>query len=76
MSKNTSNQSLEEKLVVEVRELRKKLAQLRTNQLNVLIIPVLTSDPASLTDGEIWYNSTSNTFKCRQNGVTKTFTVS
>ena len=37
--------------------------------------PVMTSDPASPVDGEIWYNSTSNTHKCRQNGVTKTFTV-
>lgn len=41
-----------------------------------LVIPVMSSDPASPQDGEIWYNSTSNTFKCRENGVTKTFTTS
>jgi hypothetical protein len=28
-----------------------------------------TSDPASPQDGDLWYNSTSNTFRKRQNGV-------
>lgn len=39
-------------------------------------VPKYTTDPASPTDGEIWYNMTSNTFKCRENGTTKTFTTS
>jgi hypothetical protein len=29
-----------------------------------------TADPSSLVDGEAWYNSTSNSFKFRQNGAT------
>ena len=40
-----------------------------------LVIPSMTSDPASPTDGEIWYNSTSNTYKGRENGTTVTFTT-
>lgn len=39
------------------------------------VVPAMTSDPASPTDGEIWYNSTSNTYKGRENGVTVTFTT-
>ena len=42
----------------------------------ILILPIYAVDPSSLTDGEVWYNSTSKTFKCRQSGATKTFTVS
>jgi len=43
-----------------------------------LVIPVLASDPTgvNLVNGAVWYNSTSGTFKCRQNGATKTFTTS
>lgn len=41
-----------------------------------LVIPKMASDPSSPVDGEIWYNTTSNTFKCRENGTTKTFTTS
>lgn len=40
-----------------------------------LRVAVLAADPATLQDGEIWYNSTSNTFKVRQAGATKTVTV-
>lgn len=37
---------------------------------------VVSSDPGSPANGEVWYNSTSHAFKCRQAGTTKTFTVS
>ena len=40
-----------------------------------LTIPVVTADPGGLANGMIWYNSTSGTFKCYQNGAVKTFTV-
>jgi hypothetical protein len=30
------------------------------------------ADPSSLVNGQIWYNSTSNTLKCRINGTTYT----
>lgn len=41
-----------------------------------LVIPVLAADPGDPDDGEIWYNSTSDTYKGRENGVTVTFTTS
>lgn len=39
-----------------------------------LIIPVVTADPASPVRGQVWYNSTSNLYKC-YDGAIKTFTV-
>lgn len=36
---------------------------------------LLASDPGSPSDGRVWYNTTSNTFKGRANGVTYTFDV-
>lgn len=36
----------------------------------------VASDPSVLANADVWYNSTSNTFKARQNGSTVTFTVS
>jgi len=35
----------------------------------------LASDPASPIDGQVWYNTTSNTFKGQANSITVTFTV-
>lgn len=37
-----------------------------------LVIPVLASDPSSPENGTMWYNSTSNVFKKRENGATST----
>lgn len=76
MSAITSTDTFERKLSRELAEMRSIIEDLRTNQINVLIVPVLTSDPSSPTNGQVWYNSTSNTFKCRQGGITKTFTTS
>ena len=39
-------------------------------------LQTVASDPASLANGDCWYNSTSTTFKARKNGSTVTFTVS
>jgi len=39
---------------------------------DVLNLVPRASDPTSPADGDIWYNSTSGTFKCRANGVTET----
>jgi len=41
-----------------------------------LVIQKTATDPVSPTNGQIWYNTTSNSFKCYQNGAVKTFTVS
>jgi len=35
----------------------------------------VATDPSPLVNGDVWYNSTSDTFKCYQNSLTKTFTV-
>jgi len=37
---------------------------------------VVSTDPVSPSNGQVWYNSTSNTFKGFINSATKTFTVS
>jgi hypothetical protein len=37
-----------------------------------LVIPVVSADPGSPADGAIWYNSTTDVFKFRENGVTRT----
>lgn len=41
-----------------------------------LVVPVVTADPSTLTNGQIWYNSTSNELKVRKNGTTRTITTS
>lgn len=42
----------------------------------VLRVPVVTADPASPTNGDIWYNSTSNELKTKKNGTVRTITTS
>jgi hypothetical protein len=37
---------------------------------------VLSSDPGSPTDGQVWYRSDTDAFRGRANGATVTFTVS
>lgn len=32
----------------------------------------VASDPSAPSNGDCWYNTTTNTFKCRENGTTKT----
>ena len=44
----------------------------KINAAGGLVIPVLSSDPSSPENGAMWYNSTSNTFKKRENGSTST----
>ena len=34
----------------------------------------LASDPASPTNGDVWYNTTTNLFKCKRSAGVKTFT--
>ena len=75
MSKNTSEGSLHKKLIGEIQELRKIVEEMRTNQQNMFIIPKVTADPTTPVNGQMWQNTTSNTFKIRINGVTKTVTV-
>lgn len=76
MSANPQKNTLEREPVEKIKRLERKIDQIVSNLTNFLIIPKLTSDPTNPQNAQIWYNTTSNTFKCRQNGVTKTFTVS
>ena len=39
---------------------------------DVLNLTPRSSDPSSPSNGDIWYNSTSGTFKCYANGATET----
>jgi hypothetical protein len=43
---------------------------------DVIQLALLASDPSAPTEGQIWYNSTSHTWKGRVNGSTVTFTTS
>lgn len=40
-----------------------------------LSFQVVASDPGSPTDGQVWYNSTSDVFKGQKNSTIVTFTV-
>jgi hypothetical protein len=40
-------------------------------RIDTLELDVLTADPGSPVDGNIWYNSTENRFKIRRNGATQ-----
>lgn len=42
----------------------------------VLRVPVVTADPATTNNGDIWYNSTSNELKTKKNGTVRTITTS
>lgn len=72
-------------LIDEILELKQKVRTLEQNTEirgitfpsdGYLIIPVVTADPASPSNGEIWYNSITNKFKCYENSTVKTFTTS
>lgn len=73
-----------EEIVKQLKSIFRRLEALETqNKINnltmpadsVLVVPVFATDPTSPTDGQLWYDSTSNVFKCRENGTTKTFTT-
>ena len=71
-----------EKILVNFKKRIKKLE----NSLNftklvfpsdgTFVPPKIAGDPSSPIDGEIWYDTTANKYKGRENGVTVTFTTS
>jgi hypothetical protein len=67
MSKNNSLDQLEQRLYRKVADLERIINELR----RVSQIPILTSDPSSPTNGQIWYNSTTGKFRKREGGTTK-----
>lgn len=76
MSSNQSSEnSPEYDLINRIINLEKAFKELRSNQVNLLNLPRYTADPATIADGLIWINTTSNLLKVRVNGVTKTVTL-
>lgn len=75
MSRNLSRETPESRILREIAELRRMVRELKTNQLSVLIVPRLSSDPSSPVDGQVWLNTTGNQLKARINGVTRVVNV-
>jgi len=73
MSKNQSQLLLINSLINQIKDMREELIRLKTNQLTRVILPKYNGSPSGVLDGEIWYDTSSNTFKKRQSGVTKNF---
>ena len=44
--------------------------------INGYVIEVVSSDPANPQEGQVWFNTTSNTLKGRNNTATVTFSSS
>lgn len=76
MSINKSEQSLEKKFMNEIKNMKRLIEEMRSNQQKFFIIPQLAADPTTPAEGQIWQNTTTDLFKIRLNGVTKTVTVS
>lgn len=71
MGQNISKDTPEERLVRKIEDLERQIKEIRTNQLKTIVIPKVNGSPSPLVDGQIWYDTSSNIFKKRQNGVTK-----
>lgn len=52
------------------------LKTLRFGTDSVLEVPKKATETGSEADGEIWYNTTSNKYKGKENGTVVTFTTS
>lgn len=75
MARNQSEDTLDKNLENTIKDLRKQVEELKTNQLKQLPVPRVATDPAAPFEGQAWVNTTSNTFKIRINSVTKTVTL-
>lgn len=61
---------------IELLKTQNKISNLTLPADGVLVVPTFTTDPTTPSNGQIWYNTTSGTFKCYENGTVKTFTTS
>jgi len=62
-----------------IKEYSGKINDLMCNRRGdtLLIIPIYNgADPTGVSNGQIWYRKDLGTFRCFQNGSTKTFTTS
>jgi hypothetical protein len=76
MSKNISKTSLENQFIARIQQLERIVEEMRNTDQMFFMAPKLSSDPTNLTEGMIWYNTTSHTLKLRKNGTTVTITTS
>lgn len=60
---------------IETLEKPKTISKVALPADGVLIIPLIAGDPASPTNGQMWVNTSSGTFKIRIGGVTKIVTI-
>lgn len=51
------------------------LPTFQTASTTSMIFQLVSADPGSPVDGQVWYNETTDLFKGRANGITVTFTV-
>lgn len=40
-----------------------------------VVFPIVSSDPGSAVDGDVWFNSTETDYRCRANGANFMFNV-
>jgi hypothetical protein len=71
MQKIDDNETLEEIIA----DLKMRIARLERGA-GRFEFPSRSSDPTDAENGEAWYNSTSETFKGKENGSIVTFTTS
>ncbi len=76
MSANPSKGTDEKLLLKKIGDLEKAIQELRTNQNRVFVVPLLTADPGSLIDGQMWYRTDTDELKLRRNGTTRVVTTS
>ncbi len=74
--KNISNQTPERRFENIIADLQRKVEELRTNQLRYLFVPKVEGDPTSPTNGQLWYDTTTNQLKVYKNGSVRTVTTS
>ena len=75
MSANVSSKTPDARFVGTIKELRRQVRALKTNQNRVFVVPGYTADPASPVEGQMWRNTTTDILKIRLNGVTRSVTV-
>lgn len=68
---NTSAGALTDAIIAKLGNIEKRLTELELATNGHVIVNV-TSDPSNLTNGMMWYNTTSNLFKIYLNGAIHT----
>lgn len=75
MPANTLKNAPENRFIEAIKQLKREMRAIRTNQNAIMVIPGYASDPASPIENQIWVNTTAHTLKIYINGVVKTATL-